>query len=81
MVSPREDQADLPACPNPATCAEADGLDLGEISLQTDGSHQLELDTPVTTIAFRKPNSRAVLAATMALASQAGPLLSGYSMN
>jgi hypothetical protein len=75
---------DLPPCPDPATCAEADGLDLGEIALQTDGAtsrwsqttvDELELDTPVVAIQFRNPSGRAVLAAALALAPHAGPLL------
>jgi hypothetical protein len=67
------------------TCTESDGLDLGEIALQTDDgltsiwsqttTDDLELDLPVTTIQFRNPSSRAVLTAALALAQQAGPLV------
>lgn len=74
-ISGRNPSMDLPPCPDPPKCAEVDGLDLGEVSLQTDDEDDLQLDTRVTTIVFRKPSGRAVLAAMLALASQAGPLL------
>lgn len=69
---------DLPGCPDPATCASVDGLDLGEVSLGVDGAdgdEPVELNQAVTDVGFRKPSGRAVLAAAVALASQAGPLL------
>lgn len=69
---------DLPGCPDPATCASLGGLDLGEVSLGVDGAdgdEPVELDQAVTDIGFRKPSGTAVLAAVVALASQAGPLL------
>jgi hypothetical protein len=76
---------ELPPCPDPATCAESEGLHLGEIGLQVDDrgtsrwSHttldELELDASVTAIQFRKPIGRGVFAAALALAPQAGPLL------
>jgi hypothetical protein len=65
----------LPPCPDPAPCADLAGRDLGEVSLQAEDGDELELDTPVTAIAFRKPSGRAVLAAALALAPHAGPLL------
>lgn len=70
--------SDLSGCPDPATCASVGGLDLGEVSLGVegaDGDQPVKLDQAVTDIGFRKPASSAVLAATVALASQAGPLL------
>ncbi|MCW3815747.1 hypothetical protein ONA91_14935 [Micromonospora sp. DR5-3] len=70
--------ADLPDCPDPAMCASVGGLDLGEVRLGVDGAsvdEPVELHQAVTDIGFRKPSSRAVLAASVALASQAGPLL------
>ncbi|GIF69918.1 hypothetical protein Ais01nite_79530 [Asanoa ishikariensis] len=62
----------LPVCPDPASCASLGGLDLGEISL---GVEPVELGQPVTDIGFRKPSGAAVLAAAVALAARAGPLL------
>lgn len=70
--------SDLPGCPDPAACASAGGMDLGEVSVGVDGAGGDEpatLDQAVTDIGFRKPSGRAVLAVTVALASQAGPLL------
>ncbi|MFF0155376.1 hypothetical protein [Micromonospora sp. NPDC005203] len=70
--------ADLPGCPNPARCASVGGLDLGEVTLGVDGATRDEpvaLSQAVTDIGFRKPSGLAVLAASVALASQAGPLL------
>jgi hypothetical protein len=76
---------DLPPCPDLAACAESDGLHLGEIGLQIDDrgtskwshstSDELELDASVTAIQFRNPIGRGLLAAAMALAPRAGPLL------
>ncbi|MEV5633547.1 hypothetical protein [Micromonospora tulbaghiae] len=69
---------DLPGCPDPATCASTGGLDLGEVTLGVDGAagdEPVELGQAVTDIGFRKPSGPAVLAAVVALASQAGPLL------
>ncbi|MFG2059159.1 hypothetical protein ACGFI9_34595 [Micromonospora sp. NPDC048930] len=70
---------DLPGCPDPATCASMGGLDLGEVSLgvvdRAAGDEPVELDQAVTDIGFRKPSGTAVLAAVVALASQAGSLL------
>jgi hypothetical protein len=66
----------LPPCPNPADCATAGGLDLGEVSLQT--AHQgesLRADTSVEVVVFRKPSSVAVLHAACALTASAGALL------
>ncbi|MFD6563185.1 hypothetical protein [Micromonospora profundi] len=70
--------SDLPGCPDPATCASMGGPDLGEVSLGVDGAdgdEPVELDQAVTDIGFRKPSGTAVLAAAVALASHAGPLL------
>jgi hypothetical protein len=76
---------DLPPCPDPAACAESDGLHLGEIGLQIDDqgtpkwshstSDELEPDAPVTALQFRNPTSRGLLAAALALAPRSGPLL------
>ncbi|MEV4763305.1 hypothetical protein AB0J89_11785 [Micromonospora chokoriensis] len=77
-VAGQEVTGDLPGCPDPATCAAMGGLDLGEVSLGVDGAdggEPVELDQAVTDIGFRKPSGNAVLAAVVALASQAGPLL------
>ncbi|MGK5672209.1 hypothetical protein ACSNOB_05110 [Micromonospora sp. URMC 106] len=68
----------LPGCPDPASCAAMGGLDLGEVSLGVDGAdgdEPVELGQAVTDIGFRKPSGSAVLAAVVALASRAGPLL------
>jgi len=68
----------LPSCTDPATCTSLGGLDLGEVRLRGDGASEddpVELDQAVTDIGFRKPSASAVLAAAVALASQAGPLL------
>lgn len=70
--------SDLPGCPDPATCASVGGLDLGEVSLGVDGAggdEPVELGWAVTEVGFRKPSGSAVLAAVVALASHAGPLL------
>ncbi|MCW3820599.1 hypothetical protein ONA91_39825 [Micromonospora sp. DR5-3] len=67
-----------PDCPDPATCPSVGGLDLGEVSLGVDGASGGEpaaLNQAVADTGFRKPSGRAVLAAVVALASQAGPLL------
>jgi hypothetical protein len=69
---------DLPGCPDPASCAAMGGLDLGEVSLGVDGvdgDEPVGLGQAVTDIGFRKPSGSAVLAAVVALASRAGPLL------
>ncbi|MEU6074053.1 hypothetical protein [Micromonospora sp. NPDC047074] len=69
---------ELPECPGAASCVPAAGLDLGEVRLGVDGAspdEPVELHQAVTDIGFRKPSGRAVLAAAVALASQAGPLL------
>ena len=69
---------DLPGCPDPASCASAGGLDLGEVSLGVEGvggDEPVELNQAVTDIGFRKPSGGAVLAVTVALASHAGQLL------
>ncbi|MFI7213470.1 hypothetical protein ACIBP4_18665 [Micromonospora maritima] len=69
---------DLPSCPDPATCASTGGRDLGEVSLGVDGvdgDEPVELDRAVRDLGFRKPSGTAALAAAMALASRAGPLL------
>ncbi|WP_157779059.1 hypothetical protein [Micromonospora sp. WMMA2032] len=69
---------DLPGCPAPATCASTGGPDLGEVSLGVDGADGDEpvgLDRPVRDVRFRKPSGTAVLAAAVALAARAGPLL------
>lgn len=66
----------LPPCPNPAACAAAGGMDLGEVSLQT--AHQggsLRADDLVETVVFRKPSGVAALHATCALTASAGALL------
>ncbi|RQX16537.1 hypothetical protein DDE19_14880 [Micromonospora ureilytica] len=78
QVVGQEVTSDLPGCPDRATCASMGGLDLGEVSLGVDGAdgdEPVELDQAVTDIGFRKPSGTAVLAAVVALASQAGPLL------
>ncbi|MEV7988652.1 hypothetical protein [Micromonospora sp. NPDC085948] len=79
QVTGHEVTADLPGCPNPARCASMGGLDLGEVTLGgVDGATRGEpaaLNQAVTHIGFRKPSGLAVLAASVALASQAGPLL------
>ncbi|WP_197699071.1 hypothetical protein [Micromonospora inositola] len=78
QVAGRDVASQLPGCPDPATCASVGGLDLGEVSLGVDGAggdEPVKLDQAVTDIGFRKPSGGAVLAATVALASQAGPLL------
>ncbi|MGC5288651.1 hypothetical protein [Micromonospora sp. DT231] len=70
--------ADLAGCPDPTTCASLGGLDLGEVRLGVDGAsgdEPVALHQAVTDIGFRKPSGRAVLAASVALAVQAGPLL------
>ncbi|MET7833402.1 hypothetical protein [Micromonospora sediminicola] len=69
---------DLPGCPDPATCASTGGRDLGEVSLGVDGADDDELvepDRAVRDVGFRKPSGAAALAAVVALASRAGPLL------
>jgi hypothetical protein len=69
---------DLPGCPDPATCGSVGGLDLGEVSMGVDsagGDEPVELNQAVTDVRCRKPSGGAVLAATVVLAVQAGPLL------
>jgi hypothetical protein len=76
---------DLPSCPDPATCAESDGLHLGEIGLQVNDRgtpkwsqstvDELELDAPVMAMSFRNPTRRGLFAAALALAPRAGPLV------
>ncbi|QLQ35588.1 hypothetical protein [Micromonospora robiginosa] len=78
QIAGHDATSDLPGCPDPATCASVGGLDLGEVSVGVDGAggdEPVKLDQAVTDIGFRKPSGRGVLAATVALASQTGPLL------
>ncbi|MEU5562867.1 hypothetical protein [Micromonospora musae] len=64
----------LPPCPAPATCHDAEGADVGEVSLGGDGD-PWELDRTVTDVSFRKPYGPAVLAVAVALAERGGPML------
>ena len=69
----------LPQCPDPVTCADVGGLDLGEVSLgvagQTGGKHPLQADTAVAGVSFRKPSGAAALHAACALTAVTSPLL------
>src|SRR5689334_24227470 len=69
----------LPGCPDPMSCADAGGLDLGEVSLhgagQADSKHPLQTGTPVEGVSFRKPSGAAALHAVRALTAVTGPLL------
>ncbi|WP_406084440.1 hypothetical protein OHA01_08285 [Micromonospora zamorensis] len=78
QVAGHDVTGDLPGCPDPATCTSVGGMDLGEVSMGVDGAggdEPVELDQAVADIGFRKPSGIAVLAAAVALAPQAGPLL------
>jgi hypothetical protein len=69
----------LPGCPEPGTCADAGGLDLGEIGLHLadplSPEQPLPPDTAVEGVRFRNPSGAAVLRAVCALTAVAGPLL------
>jgi hypothetical protein len=69
----------LPGCPDPMTCADAGGLDLGEVSLhvadRAGGQHSLQAGTTVEGMSFRNPSGTATLRAVCALTAVTGPLL------
>jgi hypothetical protein len=69
----------LPQCPDPMTCADTGGMDLGEVSLhvagQAGGEHPLQADAAVEGVSFRKPSGAAALHAACALTAVTGPLL------
>jgi hypothetical protein len=66
----------LPPCTNPADCATAGGMDLGEVTLHPAGSDdKLRADSRVEAVRFRKPHGRALLHAVCGLTAAAGPLL------
>jgi hypothetical protein len=68
---------ELPACPNIGPCANAGGLDLGEVQLgpRNGDREHLVPTTPIASMGFRKPVSLAVLTAMHRLSSSAGPIL------
>lgn len=81
-IAGREGDTGLPACPDPATCSAAGGLDLGEVLLAIAGRTELTGQSPplppdagVTTVGFRKPLGAAALRAVCALTEVTGPLL------
>jgi hypothetical protein len=78
-VSDLDAGSGLPECPDPVTCADAGGLDLGEVSLhvagQAGGKHPLRAGTTVEGMSFRNPSGAAALHAVCALTAVTGPLL------
>jgi hypothetical protein len=69
----------LPQCPDPMACADAGGLDLGEVSLhvagQAAGKRPLHAGDTVEGLSFRKPSGAAALHTVCALTAVTGPLL------
>ncbi|HEY0531576.1 MAG TPA: hypothetical protein VGD29_08260 [Actinoplanes sp.] len=69
----------LAECPDPGVCSRTGGLDLGEVSLTAIGygspDQPLSTDAAIEGTSFRKPATKAVLAAMCALAPSAGPQL------
>jgi hypothetical protein len=78
-VSDLDASLELPDCPDPATCADAGGLHLGEVLLDVAGhadrADPLQADDPVEAVWFRNPSGAAALHAVCALTAVAGPVL------
>jgi hypothetical protein len=79
QVSDLDASLGLQDCPDPATCADAGGLHLGEVLLDVAGhpdlAHPLRADAPVEGVWFRNPSGAAALHAVCALTVVAGPVL------